>query len=79
MKIERVYLSPIVVILLRILLSFLIMWSSYVVVDLIINEFEQPQIVKWGIEINFYSYLVRYIVVDLIGVYLLFFVIKSRK
>ncbi|GAD80952.1 hypothetical protein VEZ01S_45_00880 [Vibrio ezurae NBRC 102218] len=79
MKIERIYLSPIAAYLFRLILLLLVGWSSYVVIDLVVNEFEQPQTIKWGIEIDFYSYLMRHVAVDLIGLYMLFFVVKVKR
>lgn len=79
MKIKKLYLTPKVAFMQRAFFIVLVVWCSYASIDLWINDFEQPQIVRGRIEIDFYSYISRYICLAVVGVYMLLFVIRVKK
>ncbi|GAD90268.1 hypothetical protein VHA01S_038_00350 [Vibrio halioticoli NBRC 102217] len=79
MKIKKLYLTPKAAFIQRAFFIGLIVWSLYTTADLWINDFEQPQIVRGRVEIDFYSYISRYICLAVVGVYMLLFVIRVKK
>ena len=79
MKLKRVYLSPGAAFCYRLFTILLVLWCFYVAADLILNDFEQPQATRTGVEINFYNYLLRYLVIAGAGIYTLIFVVRTKK
>ncbi|PMF98080.1 hypothetical protein BCT04_13050 [Vibrio breoganii] len=79
MKLKRIYLSPKSALCYRAFTILLVAWCSYVAVDLLLNDFEQPQTTRTGVEINFYNYLFRYLVIAGAGIYTLLFVVRTKQ
>ncbi|GEA62149.1 hypothetical protein VCO01S_33420 [Vibrio comitans NBRC 102076] len=79
MKIKKIYLRPKTAFFYRAFVILLVAWSSYVAIDLLANDFGQPQTTRTGVEINFYNYLFRYLVIAGVGIYTLLFVVRTKN